>query len=268
MSWRAQRAPHEIAAEPASSVALRQRVYYDEECDREFEIDRPHGCGRLYDFLIEHKFRTGLRVLGLDLSGHSMLEVCCGSGMMAEKFARAGAAVTGIDSSPAAVARARERSRRFDFNAEFYEGDAEQLGLADSSFDVVMVHDGLHHLEDPERAIREMARVARDGVLILDPAEAALTGLAVRLGLAVDIEDAGNEVKRLLPQKVGAILRERGFSRVTWRRTLMYYPHEPFCWFSWFDNPTLFALFRILFIGTNAVLGRWGNKLALAATRE
>jgi len=85
----------------------RQLSFYGEECDPEFEISRPHGCGRLYEFLIEHKFRTGLRVLGLEMSGRSVLEVCCGSGMMAEKFARAGAAVTGIDFSPAAVARAR-----------------------------------------------------------------------------------------------------------------------------------------------------------------
>jgi hypothetical protein len=29
-----------------------QRHYYDEACDPEFEITRPHGCGRLYQFYI------------------------------------------------------------------------------------------------------------------------------------------------------------------------------------------------------------------------
>jgi len=245
----------------------RQLSFYGEECDPEFEISRPHGCGRLYEFLIEHKFRTGLRVLGLEMSGRSVLEVCCGSGMMAEKFARAGAAVTGIDFSPAAVARARERARRGGFAARFLVADAESLAFADRSFDVVAVHDGLHHLEHPERAIREMARVARYGVLILDPARAALTRLAVWLGIAVDVEDAGNEVKRLVPGKIAAILHAQGYRGVRWERTLMYYSHSPPGWFRWFDNRVLFRSFCLFFAVVNLAVGRWGNKLALAATR-
>lgn len=251
-----------------SDACLLQRHFYDEECDPEFEIERPHGCGRLYDFLIQHKFRTGLAVLGVDIAGMSVLEVCCGSGMMAEKFARAGAVVTGIDFSPAAVKRARERARRYRFKAGFAVGDAENLAFPDRSFDIVAVHDGLHHLDNPERAIREMARVARRGVLILDPARAALTKLAVWTGIAVEVEEAGNPVKRLLPPAVAACLREAGFTRANWRRTLMYYPHEPYQWFMWFDNPILFSLFRLLFGGANFVIGRWGNKLALGATRS
>ena len=44
---------------------LSQRHYYEEACDPEFEIARPHDCGRLYQFLIDHKFQTGLAVLVL-----------------------------------------------------------------------------------------------------------------------------------------------------------------------------------------------------------
>jgi len=245
-----------------------QRHFYEEECDPEFEITRPHGCGRLYEFLIEHKFRTGRAVLGLDIAGMSVLEICCGSGMMAEKFARAGARITGTDFSPAAIARARKRAGRYRFDAAFLVADAEQLAFADHSFDIVAVHDGLHHLDHPERAIREMARVARRGVLILDPAQAALTKLAVWLGLAVAVEEAGNPVKRLNPKAVAAILRTEGFDQIVFRRTLMYYPHEPYRWFAWFDNPALFSPFRLLFVSTNLLLSRWGNKLTLAATRR
>jgi SAM-dependent methyltransferase len=258
----------EIEQRPAQGGSWsQQRHFYDEECDPEFEITRPHGCGRLYDFLIEHKFRTGLAVLGLDLAGLSVLEVCGGSGMMAEKFARAGAKVTGTDFSSAAITRARERARRYHFNATFLVADAEHLAFANHSFDIVAVHDGLHHLDNPDRAIREMARVARRGVLILDPAQAALTRLAVRLGIAVEVEDAGNSVKRLDPEAVAVILRKEGLDWIVLRRTLMYYPHEPYRWFAWFDNPLLFFLFRAAFTGTNLALGRWGNKLSLGATR-
>jgi SAM-dependent methyltransferase len=145
--------------------------------------------------------------------------------------------------------------------------DAERLPFADAHFDVVAVHDGLHHVDDPARAIREMARVARVGVLILEPARAALTRVAVRLGLASDVEEAGNVVRRLVPRDVAACLRDQGFARVGWRRTLMYYPHRPSGAWHWFDRRVRFALVRTLFGGANRVVGRWGNKLALGAMR-
>jgi len=244
-----------------------QRHYYDAACDPEFEVRRPRGCGRVYAFLIEHKFRTGLAVLGLDVAGRTVLEVCCGSALMTEALARRGARVTGTDVSTQALARARERARRYGFQADFHVADAESLPFRDRSFDIVAVHDGLHHLENPDRATREMARVARQGVLILEPAYAALTRLAVHLGLADDVEEAGNRVRRLRPADVAASLHKAGFPRVAWRRTLMYYPHEPFGWFRWFDPVPCFALFRAGFWGVNLLVGRWGNKLALGAKR-
>src|SRR5437870_13756713 len=85
---------------------LSQRNYYDEACDPEFETTRPHTCGRLYQFLLAHKFQTGVEALGLELAGRSVLERCCGSGMMFEELASRGARVTGIDCSSAASALA------------------------------------------------------------------------------------------------------------------------------------------------------------------
>jgi 2-polyprenyl-3-methyl-5-hydroxy-6-metoxy-1,4-benzoquinol methylase len=245
-----------------------QQHYHDEAVDPEFETRRPHGCGRLYEFLIGHKFRTGRAVLGLDLRGCSVLEVCCGSGLMTEDLARFGARVTGTDVSTQALARARDRARRYGFRAEFRAAAAEELPFRDRSFDVVAVHDGLHHLEEPAQAIREMARVAREGVLILEPARASLTRLAVRLGLAEEVEEAGNHVQRLVASDVAESLRAAGFRQVTWRRTLMYYPHKPFGWFRWFDPAPCFGLFRAGFWGVNLLFGQWGNKLALGARRS
>jgi SAM-dependent methyltransferase len=268
MKYKGQSAPGLLGAEHERNGRSSQRHYYDEDCDPEFEINRPHHCGRLYQFLIGYKFRMGLEALGLELSGRTVLELCCGSGMLAEALAQCGAKVTGIDLSSAATARARERARRYGFTAEFLVADAERLPFPDRSFDVVAVHDGLHHLDDPYRAVGEMARVAREAVLILEPARAALTGMAVRAGLAEEIEEAGNYVYRLVPSEIAAYLRQQGFPHAAWRRTLMYYPHEPFAWFRWFDRAPLFWLFRSCFWGVNLVLGRWGNKLALAGMRS
>jgi len=251
--------------EPVTRRDLQQH-YYEEDCDPEFEIKRPRDCGRLYEYLIQTKFGVGLRVLNMPVAGTTMLEVCGGSGMMAEKFVRAGAIVTASDFSAAAVNRMRERARRYSFSLNTMVADAENLPFADREFNIVAVHDGLHHLEHPEKAIREMARVANKGILIMDPTCAILTKLAVRLGIAEEVEDAGNEVKRLDPRAVASILKDCGFEDVRWQRTLMYYPHEPGRVFRWFDNALAFATFRGLFIAANIAIGRFGNKLALAAT--
>ena len=40
-----------------------QQHYYEEECDPEFEIQRPRECGRIYEYLSSHKFQTGVRLL-------------------------------------------------------------------------------------------------------------------------------------------------------------------------------------------------------------
>jgi 2-polyprenyl-3-methyl-5-hydroxy-6-metoxy-1,4-benzoquinol methylase len=245
-----------------------QHRFYQEDCNPEFEIARPRDCGKLYQFLIERKFTAGLKVLGLNLRGKTLLEICAGSGMMSEKFASVGAAVTATDFSEAAVCRARERARRYGFSAAFVVVDAQHLAFPDLAFDIVAVHDGLHHLDNPQLAIREMARVAREGVLIMDPAEAAITRIAVKVGVAKDVEEAGNAVKRLDVRAVAQTLRDSGFGRINWRRIMMYYPHQPGSWFRWFDTSPMFLASRGLFEATNALIGRYGNKLFLAALRE
>jgi SAM-dependent methyltransferase len=46
---------------------------------------------------------------------------------------------------------------------------AEKLGFKDNSFEVVFCHALLHHVEDIHRVIREMKRVSRKYVIILEP---------------------------------------------------------------------------------------------------
>jgi hypothetical protein len=68
--------------------------------------------------------------------------------------------------------------------------DAEELSYPDGSFDVCVVHQGLHHCRSPHQALLEMYRVARRGVLLFEPQETALTRLGVRLGLGQQYECA------------------------------------------------------------------------------
>jgi len=63
--------------------------------------------------------------------------------------------------------------------------DAEQLTYDDDAFDFAVISAGLHHCASPHRALLELYRVARRGLLALEARDSALMRLAQRLG-AVD----------------------------------------------------------------------------------
>jgi SAM-dependent methyltransferase len=68
--------------------------------------------------------------------------------------------------------------------------DGENLTYPDESFDVVIVHNGLHHCASPHRAILEMLRVARRSILLFEPYDNFLTRLGVKLGVGQEFETA------------------------------------------------------------------------------
>ncbi|QPN59113.1 methyltransferase domain-containing protein [Synechococcus sp. CBW1002] len=52
--------------------------------------------------------------------------------------------------------------------SRLHEGDSLHLPLSDESFEWVVETGVLHHIRDRKRAVAEMARVARHGMLISD----------------------------------------------------------------------------------------------------
>lgn len=66
--------------------------------------------------------------------------------------------------------------------------DAERLAYENGAFDFVVVHAGLHHCHSPHRALLEMYRVARKGIVAFESRDSLLMRLAVRLGLTMDYE--------------------------------------------------------------------------------
>jgi len=228
--------------------------------DKEFEINRPHNAGRLYNFLVNYKFQTALEVLPLPIKGLSVLDICCGSGMISEYYAKKGAKVSGIDLSPEAVERASIRSKRYDFQAEFRIADSTNLPFPDNSFDIVSVHDGLHHLNNPKKAVKEMARLAKKGIIIIEPARALITELSILLGVSLRYEGT-DFVYRFKKDELTSWLKEFRIKKVLIKRYIMYYPHQPGRFFRIFDNRILFYIAQKLFQVLNILLGKSGNKI-------
>ncbi len=243
----------------------RQAGYFDHAVAEEFETVRPHGTPRAYRWLLGQKLDRAVAHLP-DLRRATVVDACCGSGMEAEFLARKGARVLAVDISEGAALRARARARRFGLDYLVVVGDVERLPVRVGAADVAFVHDGLHHLADPMAGVRELARVAGQAVSITEPADAVLTQVAVRLGLAANEEEAGNEVRRLRPDQVRRELAAAGFSARS-ERYLMYYGHEPGRATRLLSAPVLYPAFRAGLAATGLVAGGWGNKLCVTGVR-
>jgi SAM-dependent methyltransferase len=71
---------------------------------------------------------------------------------------------------------------------EWRYADAQQLDLEDGSFEFAFVADGLHHCSSPHRALLEMYRVARKGIIVVESRDSLLMRTANRLGLSPTYE--------------------------------------------------------------------------------
>ena len=92
-----------------------------------------------------------------------MLDVACGTGVVAVTAARRGAKVSGLDLSPALIERARKNASIAGVEIDFIEGDAEALPYPDASFDVVLSQFGHIFAPRPAVVVKEMLRVLKAG---------------------------------------------------------------------------------------------------------
>jgi ubiquinone/menaquinone biosynthesis C-methylase UbiE/uncharacterized protein YbaR (Trm112 family) len=257
-----------LLPDDAGEHKAKQAEFFDSDAPPEWEVVRPHGAPSWHRWLLEEKFRQGTRAVG-SLAGRSVLTVCGGSGMDAEFLARGGAGpVVSSDLSAGAAARVRERSARFGTELIPLIADVERLPLADCSFDLVFVHDGLHHLEDPDVGLREMARVARYAVSVNEPARAGATRIAVRAGASEEYEEAGNRVARMSLDEIAHVLEGAGFDIAQAERYAMFYRHEPGGPSRLFSRPRVRRLAPGAWRAGNSLIGRFGNKLTVQAVRR
>ena len=134
---------------------------------------------------------------------HNLLDLGTGTGRMLQLIGpRAGRAV-GLDASHAMLSVARANLERAGVRAELRQGDIHAPPFGRGSFDVVVIHQVLHYLDDPARALREAAQLVGPGgrMLVVDFAPHGLEFLREaqahrRLGFAREqvsgwLEEAG-----------------------------------------------------------------------------
>ncbi|HTK69732.1 MAG TPA: class I SAM-dependent methyltransferase [Candidatus Eisenbacteria bacterium] len=96
-------------------------------------------------------------------SGQRVLDVACGTGVVAITCALQGAKVTGLDLTPELIEHARENAAISNVDVEWHVGDVEELPFEKDTFDVVTSQFGHMFAPRPEVAIGQMLRVLKPG---------------------------------------------------------------------------------------------------------
>jgi ArsR family transcriptional regulator len=99
-----------------------------------------------------------------------VLDLGTGTGRMIQLLASRSDRCTGLDASHSMLAVARANLERSASNWELRHGDVYSPPLDGDAFDLVVVHQVLHYLDDPARAIAEATRLVAPGgrVVVVD----------------------------------------------------------------------------------------------------
>lgn len=146
------------------------------------------------DYAVTYRaqFADALAAMVSAKSSDHVVDLACGPGTLALQFARRVRQVNAVDLTPAMLARARRTAADEGLgNLTFTIGDAHALPFADGPLDISVTSYSLHHMPDPGRVIREMARVVKPGgrVGIIDivvPEDTARAEAANRIEIVRD----------------------------------------------------------------------------------
>ncbi len=120
----------------------------------------------IYDWTIGRLLRASQKhaVAVINSRRGHVLEVGVGTGLSLADYGRH-LNVIGVDLSPEMLDRARERveTQKLDHVSGLHEMDAGNLAFPDNSFDVVAAMFVIATVPEPERVMRELARVAKPG---------------------------------------------------------------------------------------------------------
>lgn len=148
-----------VARRSRSDGWLRPRVVAKQEAAYRKLLDDMHRGSPRIDLAVAAE--------AVDLAGlahPTLLEIGCGSGYYSEilkTLAQCAVSYTGMDYSPAMIARAKKRYP----GANFDVGDATSLQYGDASFDIAFNGVSLMHILEYEKAIAETARTARQAAI-------------------------------------------------------------------------------------------------------
>jgi len=185
--------------------------------------------------------RAAVKMMNLT-PGKRVLDVCGGTADLAILAARSVGPEGGVlvyDFNRAMIEEGKEKVRHelLDARIKYIQGDAEQISFPDGQFDAAMVGFGIRNLTHMEKGFAEMYRVLKPGGTLMclefsRPANPLFRFLydtysfyvmpiigRIFTGSRTAYTYLPESIRLFpLPDELAAILRNIGFSTVTWRR--------------------------------------------------
>lgn len=96
----------------------------------------------------------------LEVNPRRLLDVCCGTGNVAELLADRGYTVAGVDLSPAMIEAARRKATELDYDIRYEAADAAEFDLGETFDGAYSFFDSLNYITDLGQLHRALTRVA------------------------------------------------------------------------------------------------------------
>lgn len=151
-----------------------------------------------------------------------LLDVGCGTGNILCKLVNGERELFGIDLSENMV---RECSKRIGSYADIKIADAEHIPYKDNFFDVLICNASFHHYPHPEKVLKEMKRVLKNGGRLLIGEGYAIQPFRAILNLSFRFSNSG-DFKSYGKHEFIKMLEDNGFHiaevKKTSNRTILY----------------------------------------------
>lgn len=108
-----------------------------------------------------------LKERGVGLPGQRLMDFGTGTGVLARTFARAGARVTGIDSSPGQVEQAIQAAADEGLAIDFRVAPAESTPFPAGSFDAITANQCWHFFDSPKATAEARRLLVPGGLLVV-----------------------------------------------------------------------------------------------------
>jgi ubiquinone/menaquinone biosynthesis C-methylase UbiE len=97
----------------------------------------------------------------------TLLDAGSGTGVDTIKYSKLFKKVVGVDAAPNAIKTAKKRYKSK--KCVFKVADVTKLPFKDKEFDVSLLSGVIHHLYKPEKCLKELKRVTKDDIVIVEP---------------------------------------------------------------------------------------------------
>ena len=176
-----------------STRTLQANIEVHTRMAQRYDSDEPHFRPEN-----QQKVRRTLEALAKRTGGGRLLDVGCGTGFVIRLAHDLFTSVDGIDITPAMLERVGTQLG----NVRLHTGAAEAMPFADGTFDMASSYAFMHHVEDHNRVLKEVARVLRPGGLFyvdLEPNKLFWKSM-------VELEQEGGAYSDILTREIDSVL--------------------------------------------------------------